>query len=604
MLGRQAAPCARSASKALVGTLQISRVEFRARRRRARHPRRGRVEPCSSSSLPVREPRPPASSPPGSRTRRSPTGSSWLSTVAGLDLAHYGTEADAETIRDTADRPAAAGRHRPDRRPRAVPAPGRRVRPDRRRRRPQRRRARPPPPVPGRSPPSRRWCWSASAARRWPRPPPRTADRHDRRPRRRPRRGARRHRQARPHRRQRQRPRPDRRRRHHASSCRRFADDPPAKARLVPLSVAGAFHTEHMAPAVGHLATLARSVSTHDPRTPCDLQPRRPGRPRRPPDLLSGIVGQIAQPGPLGPLHGDHDRPRRHRHARDAAGGHAHRHRQARPQGRRDVRAQDARPARRRPRVLRQARRGVGDRHLARPGGWSSRPSKGTFHRAEQAGRGDRARAGCHASATSPARATRPRSRAPHGGQSSSGSSRTATWSRPASRWSGSTRREQPDGHAHDRQRLDVRRDPRHRQLPPVSGSSRTPRSSSAIDSSDEWIQQRSGHQAAPVRRRRGDRPVDVRAAPPGRRSSAPASTPARSTASSSRRSPTCCRPPRSRPRSPTSSAPTRPRRSTSRPRAPASATASRSADQMVRGGSAKLRRWSSASSGSPTSPT
>ena len=26
----------------------------------------------------------------------------WLSTVAGIDLAHYGTEADAETIRDTA----------------------------------------------------------------------------------------------------------------------------------------------------------------------------------------------------------------------------------------------------------------------------------------------------------------------------------------------------------------------------------------------------------------------------------------------------------------------------------------------------------------------
>ena len=26
----------------------------------------------------------------------------WLSTVAGLDLAHYGTKADAETIRDTA----------------------------------------------------------------------------------------------------------------------------------------------------------------------------------------------------------------------------------------------------------------------------------------------------------------------------------------------------------------------------------------------------------------------------------------------------------------------------------------------------------------------
>jgi [acyl-carrier-protein] S-malonyltransferase len=46
-----------------------------------------------------------------------------------------------------------------------------------------------------------------------------------------------------------------------------FAADPPAKARLIPLSVAGAFHTEHMAPAVGHVGALARSVSTHDPRT-------------------------------------------------------------------------------------------------------------------------------------------------------------------------------------------------------------------------------------------------------------------------------------------------------------------------------------------------
>src|SRR3546814_2028102 len=40
-----------------------------------------------------------------------------------------------------------------------------------------------------------------------------------------------------------------------------FAADAPAKARLMPLSVAGAFHTEHMAPAVSHLASLAKSVS-------------------------------------------------------------------------------------------------------------------------------------------------------------------------------------------------------------------------------------------------------------------------------------------------------------------------------------------------------
>ena len=74
-----------------------------------------------------------------------------------------------------------------------------------------------------------------------------------------------------------------------------FADDPPAKARLIPLSVAGAFHTSHMEPAVGHLAGLARSVSTHDPRTPVisnrDGQVVHDGR-----DVLARIVGQIASP--------------------------------------------------------------------------------------------------------------------------------------------------------------------------------------------------------------------------------------------------------------------------------------------------------------------
>lgn len=46
-----------------------------------------------------------------------------------------------------------------------------------------------------------------------------------------------------------------------------FADDAPAKARLIALSVAGAFHTHHMQPAVHVLAELARSISTHDTRT-------------------------------------------------------------------------------------------------------------------------------------------------------------------------------------------------------------------------------------------------------------------------------------------------------------------------------------------------
>jgi [acyl-carrier-protein] S-malonyltransferase len=74
-----------------------------------------------------------------------------------------------------------------------------------------------------------------------------------------------------------------------------FADDPPAKARLMPLSVAGAFHTSHMAPAVDRMGSLARSVSTHDPRTPVisnrDGQIVHDGR-----EVLRRIVGQISNP--------------------------------------------------------------------------------------------------------------------------------------------------------------------------------------------------------------------------------------------------------------------------------------------------------------------
>ncbi|CAN5360715.1 ACP S-malonyltransferase [soil metagenome] len=74
-----------------------------------------------------------------------------------------------------------------------------------------------------------------------------------------------------------------------------LAADPPTKARLIPLPVAGAFHTEHMAPAVGHVAKLAMSVSTHDPRIPFisnrDGQVIHDGR-----EVLRRIVGQIAHP--------------------------------------------------------------------------------------------------------------------------------------------------------------------------------------------------------------------------------------------------------------------------------------------------------------------
>ncbi|MDP2771970.1 MAG: acyltransferase domain-containing protein [Nocardioides sp.] len=74
-----------------------------------------------------------------------------------------------------------------------------------------------------------------------------------------------------------------------------LAAAPPAKARLMPLTVAGAFHTEHMAPAVGHVARLAKSVSVHDPRIPLisnkDGQVVHDGV-----EVLKRIVGQIASP--------------------------------------------------------------------------------------------------------------------------------------------------------------------------------------------------------------------------------------------------------------------------------------------------------------------
>ena len=74
-----------------------------------------------------------------------------------------------------------------------------------------------------------------------------------------------------------------------------LAADPPAKARLIPLSVAGAFHTKHMEPAVQTLAGYARSITTHDPRSRLisnrDGQIVHDGR-----DVLRRLVQQVNAP--------------------------------------------------------------------------------------------------------------------------------------------------------------------------------------------------------------------------------------------------------------------------------------------------------------------
>ena len=74
-----------------------------------------------------------------------------------------------------------------------------------------------------------------------------------------------------------------------------FAAEPPAKARLIPLSVAGAFHTEHMAPAVEHLAAAAADITPGGPviklLTNADGTVVATG-----PDFLLRLVNQVSNP--------------------------------------------------------------------------------------------------------------------------------------------------------------------------------------------------------------------------------------------------------------------------------------------------------------------
>ncbi len=74
-----------------------------------------------------------------------------------------------------------------------------------------------------------------------------------------------------------------------------LADDAPDRARLVPLTVAGAFHTHHMRPAVDVLSRLARAMSTHDTRT--RLISNRDGQViHSGPEVLARLVSQVSHP--------------------------------------------------------------------------------------------------------------------------------------------------------------------------------------------------------------------------------------------------------------------------------------------------------------------
>ncbi|MGJ9402639.1 ACP S-malonyltransferase [Arthrobacter sp. KK5.5] len=74
-----------------------------------------------------------------------------------------------------------------------------------------------------------------------------------------------------------------------------FAAAPPPKTRVIPLKVAGAFHTAHMQPAVGVLENLVPSLSPADPGT--SLLSNHDGAPvTSGARNLSSLVAQVSRP--------------------------------------------------------------------------------------------------------------------------------------------------------------------------------------------------------------------------------------------------------------------------------------------------------------------
>ncbi|MFD5832632.1 ACP S-malonyltransferase [Streptomyces collinus] len=73
------------------------------------------------------------------------------------------------------------------------------------------------------------------------------------------------------------------------------ADKPEGVRKVVALKVAGAFHTHHMAPAVATLAKAAEALAPGDPKLPCvsnaDGQAVSAGT-----EVLERLVGQVANP--------------------------------------------------------------------------------------------------------------------------------------------------------------------------------------------------------------------------------------------------------------------------------------------------------------------
>ncbi|WP_431277148.1 ACP S-malonyltransferase [Leifsonia poae] len=74
-----------------------------------------------------------------------------------------------------------------------------------------------------------------------------------------------------------------------------LSENPPARARVIPLQVAGAFHTKYMQPAVAHLEAFAESLTTNDPTLP--IWTNKDGsRVTSGAEYLKLLVGQVSSP--------------------------------------------------------------------------------------------------------------------------------------------------------------------------------------------------------------------------------------------------------------------------------------------------------------------
>jgi [acyl-carrier-protein] S-malonyltransferase len=73
-----------------------------------------------------------------------------------------------------------------------------------------------------------------------------------------------------------------------------FQENPPEGMRVIPLTVAGAFHTPYMQGAVAALAEAASGVTTHETHHP--LYTNRDGSRVPPNNALSYLVDQVARP--------------------------------------------------------------------------------------------------------------------------------------------------------------------------------------------------------------------------------------------------------------------------------------------------------------------